>query len=92
MSRKKYFYTGTVKDLERLQLPISQERFRIFINGNGSHILICFGQIYYYIHNEISPTPNVWHKEIIKLLAKNKLITELKDIELYGGKKWQNKR
>lgn len=44
MSRKKYFYTGTVKDLERLQLPISQERFRIFINGNGSHILICFGK------------------------------------------------
>ena len=49
--------------------------------------MICFGQIYYYIHNEISPTPNDWHKDIIKLLATNKLITELKDIEIYGGEK-----
>lgn len=87
MAKKAYFFTGKTRDLHWLRLPVSEEGVKTIINGNGCHILICFGQIYYYIRNEISAQPNDWHKEVIRLLEQNELVMQVETVDIYGKQK-----
>ena len=76
---KDYYFNGNYKNLENLNLPISIQcsGHLIYINGNGCHILISFGLLCLYEHNEPTKESNAWHREIIDILFENNLLKEI---------------